>query len=390
MKQIIYLDNSATTKPAPSVVQAMMQCLENTYGNPSSVHRLGVEAEKIISQARNEVADILKVKPKEIVFTSGGSESNNLAIKGAAYSLSNRGKHIITTEIEHPAVLNVCRQLEEEGFKITYLPPDNEGVIRTRDFQDALQEDTVLVSTMYVNNETGAIQPLEEIAKVIKRARSGKKTPVWHVDAVQALGKVPLYPKKLGIDLLSLSAHKVHGPKGVGALFVAEGTPLKPQIAGGGQEMGLRSGTENVPAIAGFGAAVSRLKKEAARNSEHMAALKKMLVEGVLKNIPDTRLNGPPVGSNSSAPHIANISFIGVRGEVLLHYLEQQGIYTSTGSACSSRKTEEQRVLKSMGLSAKEMDGALRFSFCAENTAEEVKIVLNKLQECVKELRSFG
>lgn len=389
MKQEIYLDNAATTKPTKAVVQEMVQCLEHIYGNPSSVHRLGVEAERVVTRAREAVAGILKANPKEVIFTSGGSESNNLAIKGAAYALAKRGKHIITSEIEHSAVYSLCQDLEEDGFEVTVLPVDKEGIVQTNDLKAALREDTILVTIMYVNNETGAIQPIEEIGKVIDAAKEANKIPLWHVDAVQALGKIPLYPAKMGINMLSLSAHKAHGPKGIGALYISKGTPLHPQISGGGQEMGLRSGTENVPAIAGFRAAVSDFK-EMQQDAKHMAKLRQMLVEGILKNIPDTRLNGLPPGNEQAAPHIANISFTGVRGEVLLHSLEGEGIFTSTGSACSSRKAVEHRVLNAMGLSNEEMEGAIRFSFNAQNSEEEVVIVIEKLKEIVKELRSFA
>lgn len=389
MKNHIYLDNAATTRPAPNVIETVVQCLENIYGNPSSVHRLGVEAEKVVARAREAVARILKADPKEIIFTSGGSESNNLAIKGSAYSLANRGKHIITTSIEHASVYSVCQDLEEDGFTVTYLPVNEQGIVKVEELEKALREDTILVTIMHVNNETGAVQPLEEIAKIIKKARGDKKLPVWHVDAVQTLGKLPLNPKKLGINFVSLSAHKAHGPKGTGALYIADGTTVRPQISGGGQERGIRSGTENVPAIAGFGAAVSNIK-DIKQDSRHMAALRELLVEGILENIPGTRLNGPPPGSQHAAPHIANISFAGVRGEVLLHYLEGEGIYVSTGSACSSRKASEHRVLRSMGLKEEEMEGAIRFSFSTQNTEEEVKTVIKKLKESVKELRSFG
>ncbi len=390
MKQLIYLDNSATTKPSPGVVKAMIECLTNIYGNPSSVHRLGVEAEKAVNTAREQVARILKAGTKEIIFTSGGTEANNLAIKGAAYSYANRGKHIITTQIEHPAVLKVCGQLELEGFEVTYLPVNNEGVLLPEDLHRALREDTILISTMYVNNETGSIQPLEELSSIIKTVRNNNKLPIWHVDAVQALGKLPLNPEKLGVNLMSLSAHKAHGPKGIGALYLSAGTRLKIQIDGGGQEFGLRGGTENVPAIAGFGVAVAELEDSLNKNNEQMAEMKKMLVEGILDSIPRCRLNGPMPGSKYSAPHIANISFIGLRGEVLLHALEGEGIFVSTGSACSSRKKSDNGVLRAMGLSDVEQEGAIRFSFCAHNTPEQVGVVIDKLKEIVKELRSFG
>ncbi len=390
MQQEIYLDNSATTKPSPGVIQAVVECMEIIYGNPSSAHRKGLEAERVITRSREAVAAVLKADPRQIIFTSGGTESDNLAIKGVASSYSNRGKHIITTAIEHPAVLNACRDLEREGFEVTYLPVDREGVIQVEDLEEALREDTILVSTMYVNNEIGSVQPLLEIAKVIKKAKTTGKLPLWHVDAVQALGRLPLFPAETGIDLVSLSAHKVHGPKGIGALYVGKGVTLRPQIAGGGQEGDLRSGTENVPGIAGFGAAAGELNKAGGKAAEHMAALRRMLVEGVMESIPGCRLNGPPPGSPYAAPHIANISFKGIRGEVLLHWLEGEGIYASTGSACSSRKHVGNGVLKALGLREEEAQGALRFSFSPDNGVEQVETVLRKLKEGVKELRNFA
>ncbi|MTI85812.1 MAG: cysteine desulfurase [Firmicutes bacterium] len=390
MKQDIYLDNSATTKPSPEAVQAVVDYMEKIYGNPSSVHRKGLEAARAVTRAREAVADQLKVNSKQVVFTSGGTESNNLAIKGTASSYSNRGKHIITTAIEHPAVRNVCRDLAEDGFEITYLPVDEMGIIQVSELAEALREDTILVSIMYVNNETGSVQPLDKIAGVIKRAKKDGKLPLWHVDAVQALGRLPVLPAKMGMDLVSFSGHKVHGPKGIGALYVGTGVSLRPQIVGGGQEGDLRSGTENVPGIAGFGAAVRGLVKGEGTAAEHMASLRKLLVEGVLNGITGCRLNGPPPGNSGAAPHIANISFNGVRGEVLVHWLENEGIYASTGSACSSRKQVEHSVLKTLGLSEGEAEGALRFSFSSENTVEDVELVIRKLKEGVEELRSFA
>lgn len=390
MKQEIYLDNSATTRPAPETVRAVVECMETIYGNPSSPHRKGLEAERAVVRAREAVAGILGAQPKEIVFTSGGTESNNLALKGTAFSYSRRGKHIITTAVEHPAVRNVCRRLEEHGFEVTRLPVDREGVISAGELQKALRRDTILVSTMYVNNETGSVQPLQEIAAVIKEARNGGRIPVWHVDAVQALGRMPLAPARDGINLVSLSGHKVHGPKGIGALYVAGGTSLRPLLAGGGQEGDLRSGTENVPGIAGFGAAVGKLEKDGGSAAAHLAELRKKLVEGVLENVKGSNLNGPPPGSGRAAPHIANISFAGLRGEVLVHWLEGEGVYASTGSACSTRKAAEHDTLRAMGLNDREAEGAVRFSFSPENTAVEVEVAVQKIIKCVEELRNFA
>lgn len=383
------MDNSATTRPAPEVVQAVVDCMEKIYGNPSSLHRKGVEAGRILNRTRETVAGFLGAQPGEIVFTSGGTESNNLAIKGAAYAAARRGRHIITTEIEHPAVLNVCRALEKDGFEIEYLPVNKDGIIDSHGFRDALRQDTILVSTMCVNNEIGSMQPLKEISKHIRDARGKDKIPLWHVDAVQAFGKLPLNPEKLGINLLSVSAHKMHGPRGIGALYVSEGTNLTPVLNGGGQEKDMRPGTENIPAAAGFMQAVNNIK-DINGAAEHMAGLRRRLAEGVQENIPDCSLNGPLPGSDFAAPHILNISFNGVRGEVLLHLLEDDGIYVSTGSACSSRKPQEQGVLKALGLNVRRAEGALRFSFSPWNNEKEIDFVLERLKEGVEELRSLG
>ncbi|SFG62445.1 cysteine desulfurase [Desulfotomaculum arcticum] len=387
--QEAYLDNSATTRPYPEVVQAVLAAMEDNYGNPSSLHRKGVEAGRAVARAREAVAVSLGVEASSIIFTGAGSEAINLAIKGL--QPGRKGRHIITTAVEHPAVLNTCEQLKEQGLEISVLPVDTIGLVDTKALLQAVREDTFLVSVMYVNNEVGAVQPLAEISAVIKKLRGVGRKLFWHVDAVQAYGKLPLRPLELGIDLLSVSAHKVHGPKGVGALYAAPGTPLKPLVSGGGQEWGLRSGTENVPGIAGFGVAAGIIARETREAAAKLFALKKRLVDGVLAAVPGAVLNGPACREDEPgcAPHIANISFPGLRGEVLLHSLEGQGVYVSTGSACSSRKKPGSYVLRAMGLDEKLVEGAVRFSLSALNTAEEIDYAVQATAKVVKELREL-
>jgi len=378
----IYLDNSSTTKVLDEAAQAVFDVMTVQYGNPSSLHRKGIEAEKIMRQAREKVAQALGVNPREIYFTSGGTESNNWAIKGAAYSLRRRGEHIITTSIEHPSVLEVFGALEREGFKVTYLKVDKEGFIDTDELKGALTPETVLVSIMYVNNEVGSIQPIKEAAEAIK---AYNKNILFHVDAVQAFGKIPLVLSLEGIDLLSLSGHKIYGPKGVGALFAKDKVRIDPLLLGGGQEAGLRSGTENLPGIAGLGVAVDICINNITKWQRKMAELRKQLMDGILTNITDTVVNGSSLG----APHILNVSFLGTRGEILLHALEAKGIYVSTGSACSSNKSGKSHVLKAMGKSPEEQDSALRFSLSHDLSPEDMDYTIQVLAKEVKEIRKF-
>ncbi|KXG75052.1 Cysteine desulfurase IscS [Fervidicola ferrireducens] len=380
MKEV-YLDNSATTKVAKEAVDAMVHALTVAFGNPSSLHRKGMEAEKIVNKAREKLALFLGVKAREIYFTSGGTESNNLAIKGAAYARRRYGKHLITTSIEHPSVLEVFKQLEEEGFSVTYLDVDEKGHINLEELKQAIKPDTVVVSIMYVNNEVGSIQPIQDAAKII----SQNKNTLFHVDAVQAFGKISLIPNLSGVHLLSLSAHKIYGPKGVGALFVREGTKITPLFNGGGQEEGLRSGTENVPGIAGFSAAAELVFKNFGAWQAKMRELKERLKTGILSEIPDTVLNGPDDG----APHILNISFLGTKAEVLLHALESHGIYVSTGSACSSHKNARSHVLAAMGKTAEEIEGAIRFSLSPFLSIEDIDYTVEILKKEVNELRKY-
>ncbi len=381
MRQV-YLDNSSTTKVLDEAAQTVFDIMTVYFGNPSSLHGKGIEAEKIMKQAREKVAQVLGVDPGEIYFTSGGTESNNWAIKGAAHSLRRQGNHIIATYIEHPSVLEVFKALENEGFKATYLKVNKEGFIDINELKNSLTPETILVSVMYVNNEVGSIQPIEDIAEIIK---THNKNILFHVDAVQAFGKMPLVPNLKGIDLLSLSGHKIYGPKGIGALFVRDKVRIEPLLHGGGQESGLRSGTENMPGIAGLGVAAEACFNNMINWQSKMEELKKHLKDGILKGIPDTVLNGPDIG----APHILNISFLGTKGEILLHALEAKGIYVSTGSACSSHKSGTSHVLRALGKSPEEQDSALRFSLSPFLSSDDMDYTIRVLTEEVNEIRKF-
>lgn len=378
----IYLDNGATTKPSEEVIDTMVKAMREYYGNPSSLHRKGVEIEKLIKKARKQVAKASGADEGEIYFTSGGTESNNLAILGALQGNKRKGKHIITTKIEHPSVLNVFKELEEDGYDISYLNVDKNGLIDIDEFNKELREDTILISIMYVNNEVGTIQPIEKIVKSIKN-RNNK--PIIHVDAIQAFGKIRINLKKLKIDLMSISGHKICGPKGIGALYIRKGTKIKSIVFGGNQELGLRSGTENVPGILGLGVAAEIAKNNIDSNIEKMRSLKNILVDGVQSSLEKIKINGAV--DENSAPHILNISFEGIRGEVLLHTLEQRNIYVSTGSACSSKKKAYSHVLKEMGLTNDEMEGAIRFSFSPQNTEKQIAYTIENLKKSVEDLR---
>lgn len=377
----IYLDNSSTTKVLNEAAQAVFDTMTSYFGNPSSLHRIGIEAEKIMKEARENIAQVLGVNPAEIYFTSGGTESNNWAIKGAAKALCRKGNHLITTEIEHPSVLEAVRALEKEGYSVTYLKVDKEGVIDLDQLEKELTPETILVSIMYVNNEVGSIQPIQEAAQIIK----AKSSAVFHVDGVQAFTKIPLISNLDGIDLFSISGHKIYGPKGIGALFIRDKVRIAPLLHGGGQEAGLRSGTENLPGIAGFGVATDICFMNMDNWQKKMAKLKERLMKGILDNIPDTVLNGPALG----APHILNISFLGTRGEILLHALEGKNIYVSTGSACSSHKSEKSHVLKAMGKTYEEQDSAIRFSLSPFLSQEDIDYTIQVLIKEVKEIRKF-
>ena len=379
-----YFDNSATTRCYPEVAEIVVKTMTEDFGNPSAMHLKGVEAEKYVREAAQTLAKILKVNEKEIIFTSGGTESNNLALFGGADTNKRSGNHIITTSVEHAAVGQPAERLEQMGYEVTIVPVDHRGVVQLESLEKALRPDTILVSTMYVNNEVGAVMPVEEIAKLVH-----EKSPkaLYHVDAIQAFGKYRIYPKKAGIDMLSVSSHKIHGPKGVGFLYINEKARIQPQILGGGQQAGMRSGTDNVPGIAGLGVAAKMVYTDFDEKIEHMYQLKERLAEGFLK-LPDVRLNGMEV--REGAPQILSASFLGVRSEVLLHTLEEKGIYVSAGSACSSHKRKAAGTLSAMGMEAAQRESTLRFSFSEENTFEEVDYALEVIGQVLPMLRRYS
>ncbi len=379
----IYFDNSATTRCYPEVASLVCRTMTEDYGNPSAMHRKGVEAEKIVKTACGTIASILKAQPKEILFTSGGTESDNLALIGGAYANMRSGKHIITTAAEHPAVLNPASFLAEQGFEVTILPTDERGVVRLDALESAVRPDTILVSVMMVNNESGAVMPVSDIAEIVHRVSPGA---LFHVDAVQAFGRYRIFPSRMGIDLLSVSAHKIHGPKGAGFLYIRNGAKIRPMILGGGQQNGMRSGTDNVPGIAGMGLAAGMICEKMEENTRILYDLKRRMADG-LSEIPDVTVNGMPL--SEGAPHIMSVTFSGVRSEVLLHALEDREIYLSAGSACSSHKRKPSAVLTAMGLSKSAIESTVRISFSEENTAEEVDRCLTVLREIVPMLRRF-
>ena len=379
-----YLDNSATTCVYQETADLVCDLMVNHYGNPSAMHQKGVEAEQYIRTAQETLAKILKVKEKEIFFTSGGTESDNWALVGTAMANRRTGNHIITSAIEHPAVSAPLAFLEEQGFRITRLPVNKEGLVDVNELEEAITPETILVSIMYVNNEIGAVEPIEEIGRRIK-AKNPKT--YFHVDAIQAFGKYRIYPKRMGIDMLSVSGHKIHGPKGSGFLYIDEKVKIRPLILGGGQQAGMRSGTDNVPGIAGLGVAAKMVYTDFDKKIEHMYQLKERLAEGFLK-LPDVRLNGMEI--REGAPQILSASFLGVRSEVLLHTLEEKGIYVSAGSACSSHKRKAAGTLSAMGMEAAQRESTLRFSFSEENTFEEVDYALEVIGQVLPMLRRYS
>lgn len=379
MKEI-YLDNSATTKVYPEVAKLMTQIMLEDYGNPSSMHTKGVDAEKYVTLATKQISKALKVQDKEILFTSGGTESDNLALIGTARANCRAGKHIITTKIEHPAILKTVEYLATEGFEIDYLSVDSMGRISLTELEDMLRPDTIIVSIMHTNNEVGSLQPIAEAGALIK-----KKNPncLFHVDAVQGFGKAEIYPKKMNIDLLSVSGHKIHGPKGIGILYVGEKVKIKPISYGGGQQKGMRNGTLNVPGIAGIGLATEMITGKLQAHRESLYKLKEFFLQEVSK-LDRVSINGcDPAKVRETAPHIINISVRGLRSEVMLHALEEKGVYVSAGSACASHSKKESSTLKSMGATSEEMDGALRISMSEFTTREELEYALASLKEVI-------
>ena len=380
----IYLDNAATTMCAEPVRELIMKTMAEDYGNPSSLHQMGVDAEKYVRHAAEQVAATLKCKEKELIFTSGGTESNNMALIGTARANARTGMHIISTEIEHPSVKKVLAQLEKEGFRITLIPADPQGRLDLQALEEALDGETILVSLMMVNNEIGTIQPIREASELIR-----KKAPqaLLHVDAIQAYGKLKIQPKKLGIDLMSVSGHKIHGPKGVGFLYVRSGVKIQPILFGGGQQNGMRSGTINVPGIAGLGLAAEICEQSLSEHAEAMYALRDRLI-GHLQEMENVQINGCPDRTNA-APHVVNASFLGIRSEVMLHSLEDRGIYVSSGSACASHHPSDRSTLMMLGCLRDVTDSAIRFSFSRYTTAEEIDETAAALRELIPVLRRY-
>ena len=379
----VYLDNSATTRCFDEVADYVAKIMMLDYGNPSSMHLKGVEAERYIRYAKDTLSRILKVNEKEIVFTSGGTESDNLALIGTAMAYARRGNHLITTKIEHPAILQTMQHLEGQGFEVTYLDVDEVGQVRIEDLQRALRPDTILVSVMHTNNEIGSLMPLQEIGEVVK---SYHPNIVFHVDGVQGFGKAVIHPKKLKIDLLSVSAHKIHGPKGVGFLYINEKVRVLPILFGGGQQKGMRSGTENVPGIAGMAMAADKMYANLEEDCNRMRHLKQLFIEGI-SDIPEVYVNGKT--DEDSAPHIVSVSVAGVRSEVLLHALEEKGIYVSAGSACASNKPQTSATLLAIGVKKYLLDATIRFSFSVFTNEEEISYTVKALHELIPLLRRY-
>lgn len=381
-----YLDNASTTRPFQSVREIMKETMDTCYGNPSSMHSKGFEAEKYIKEAKEIIASTLKAEEKEIIFTSGGTESNNMALIGTAVANKRQGKHIITTRIEHASVHNPLIFLEEQGYEVTYLSVDCNGFVDLDELKKAIRKDTILVSVMYVNNEIGTCEKIQDISKIVKEAN---KDTLFHVDAIQGYGKYKIYPKKSGIDLLSISGHKLHGPKGVGVLYVRDKVKIHPIIHGGGQQGNMRSGTENVPGIAGIGMAAKELYQDHAAKVAHLYELKEHFIEEVSK-IEGVTVNGVTgISVKETAPHVVSVSFAGIRAEVLLHALEERGIYVSSGSACASNHPQLSGTLKAIGVKKELLDSTIRFSFSVTTKMEEIDYTLQVLNELLPVLRRF-
>jgi cysteine desulfurase len=378
----VYLDYAATTPVHPEVILAMTPYFAEIWGNPSSIHACGLEARSAVEEARDKIAGLIGAHKDEIFFTSGGTEADNWALQGIASANRARGNHIITSSIEHHAVLETCKHLEEQGFSITYLPVDRYGMVNPDEVKKAITSKTILISIMHANNEVGSIQPIPEIGKVAKTAGV-----YFHTDAVQTVGHIPVDVNKLGVDMLSISAHKLYGPKGIGALYIRAGTDIQPLIYGGGQEKQMRAGTENVPGIVGFGKAVELAQEEMDDEARRISQLRDTLLKNIMKNVEHTYLNGHPT---KRLPNNANVSFAFVEGEAICLNLDLAGICAATGSACSSMSMEASHVLLAIGLSPELARSSLRFSFGKWSTEEDVKYVLEKLPAAVSRLRSIS
>lgn len=378
----VYFDHSATTATAPEVASQMVEYMTNTFGNPSSVHAFGREAKKAIIHARKQVADLIGANPEEILFTSGGTEGDNMALRGIAEANKKRGKHIITTQIEHHAILHTCEALEKEGYRVTYLPVDEYARVNPQDVADAICDDTILISVMFANNEVGTIQPIAEIGKIAR-----EKGIYFHTDAVQAVGNYPIDVNEYGIDLLTISSHKFHGPKGIGALYIRKGVRIKPILFGGAQEKTLRPGTENTPGIVGLGKAAELAQAELTDKINRVQKLRDKLIAGITERIPEAKLNGHPT---LRMPGNVNFSFRYIEGESLLLNLDLKGIAASSGSACTSGSLDPSHVLLAMGITHEIAHGSLRLSLGRENTEEDVDYCLEVLPEIVARLRSMS
>lgn len=380
---MIYLDNAATTKVAPEVKEIVDKVMTEDFGNPSSLHNAGFDAEKYVKDAAKIIANILKVDEKEILFTSGGTESNNTALIGSALANKRSGNKIITTSIEHPSIKAPAKFLEEQGFEVVLLPVDKDGIVDMDALKKEMDENTILVSVMHVNNEIGSIQDVAAIGEYVK---SVNPKVVFHVDAIQSFGKLDIKPKKMNIDLLSVSGHKIHGPKGTGFLYIKKGTKISPIIYGGGQQLGMRSGTENVPGIAGLGVAAKLAYDNLDKNIEHITAMKNALIDG-LSELENVTINSKK--GSEGAPHVVSASFRNVGSEVLLHALEDKGIYISAGSACSSNKPAISEVLKAIDIDKDLLGSTVRFSLCSTNTMEEIEETIKAIKELVPILSKY-
>ncbi|MBI4814394.1 MAG: cysteine desulfurase NifS, partial [Methanobacterium sp.] len=377
---MVYMDHSATSPLDLEVWEAMKPYFTDSFGNPSTLYLLGREARTAMENARKQVASIIGALPEEVCFTSGGTESDNLAIIGTAYNLKNSGNHIITSSIEHPAVFETCKHLEQEGFRVTFLPVDSEGIINVADVEDAITDKTILITIMHANNEIGTIQPIKRIGKIAR-----EKGIIFHTDAVQSVGKIPVNVEELKVDLLSISAHKLYGPKGVGALYIRKGVKLEPLFHGGGHEKGIRPGTENVPGIVGLGKACQLAEENLERNREYITQLRDKLIREVLEGIGEVQLNGHPL---KRLPGNAHFSFKNVRGEPLTFLLDTKRVDASTGSACSTKKVEPSHVLLAMGLDEEDANGSLRLTLGRENTFEDIDLAIKTIKQSVEKLRT--
>jgi cysteine desulfurase len=377
-----YMDHSATSPVDPEVLEAMLPYFTSNFGNASTLYTLGREARAAMENARNQVASLISAKPEEVYFTSGGTESDNIAIKGTVSRLQKKGNHIITSSIEHPAVDETCKYLEKNGYQVTYLPVGEDGIVKITDFEEAIEDETILITIMHANNEIGTIQPITEIGKLAR-----EKGIIFHTDAVQTVGKIPVNVEELNVDLLSISAHKLYGPKGIGALYIKKGVRVDPLLHGGGHERGIRPGTENVAGIVGLGKACQIAEENLDKNIEYVTLLREKLIKGVLETIEQSYLNGHPT---KRLPNNANFRFSSIEGESLILQLDAKGIAASTGSACSSKKLEPSHVLMAIGLEEVDAHGSLRITLGKENTEEDIDYTINAIKEVVERLRSIS